>query len=180
MGRYQLPARRGRTRLPPDAWLIQALELLYEDDPKPAYVEHNILISPAMLSAQYRPKSPPLCTGGIGPEPIRSTRTAARVEGLQAACRLGSRAGDAHAPAILVAVKRTMPHLLVMQYDADNSFFVDDPGEVAGGMRGYALPGEARWSRSDRPIVAVDFSPRPLASLRPHRSETGGGAKVCL
>ena len=152
---YLIASRQGRRRLPPDAWLIQALEVLYEDDPKPSYVEHSLAISFAMLTAQFPPDASPLYAGGIGPEPIRSTRTTARVEGLIAAYRLATRAGDVRAPAILAAVKRTVPHLLPMQYDADNSFYIDDPAAVAGGMRGGVDDAEVRIDYVQHHISAM-------------------------
>jgi hypothetical protein len=152
---YLIGSRQGRTRLPPDAWLIQALEVLYLHDPKASYVEHAIAITRAMLSAQYGPDAPPLYVGGIGPEPIRSTRTTARIEGVIAASRLAASAGDARGAAILDAVKRTVPHLLSLQYDADNSYFVEDPATVAGGMRGGLDDAEIRIDYVQHHISAM-------------------------
>ena len=141
---YLIASRQGRTKLPPDAWLIQALDVLHRTDPKPSYVEHAMAISKSMLADQYGPDAPPVFVGGFGNEPIRSTRTTARVEGIVAACRLGFRVGDARAPEYLAAIQRTVPHLLPMQYDADNSFFLDDPAAVSGGMRGGLDDAEIR------------------------------------
>jgi hypothetical protein len=141
---YLIAARKGRSKLPPDAWLIQALDVLHTNDPKPSYVEHSMAISRSMLTDQFPPDAPPLYAGGFGPEPIRSTRTTARVEGLVAACRLGFRVGDQRAPGILAAIQRTVPHLLPMQYDADNSFFLDNPEVVDGAMRGGLDDAEIR------------------------------------
>jgi hypothetical protein len=141
---YLIGSRQGRTRLPPDAWLNQALDVLHTTDPKPSYVEHAMAIAQSMLSDQYGPDAPPAFAGGFGGEPVRSTRTTARVEGIVAACRLGRRVGDARAGEYLAAIERTVPHLLPMQYDADNSFFLDDPGAVGGGMRGGLDDAEIR------------------------------------
>jgi hypothetical protein len=152
---HLIASRQGRTRLPPDAWLIQALGVLYEDDPKASYVEHAIAISRAMLSAQYGPQAPPIYVGGIGPEPIRSTRTTARVEGMIAAVRLAARAGDRRGPAILAAIKWTVPHLLSLQYDADTSYFLDDADAVMGGMRGGLDDAEIRIDYVQHHISAM-------------------------
>jgi hypothetical protein len=141
---YLIASRAGKTKLPPDAWLMQALDVLYRTDPKPAYVEHSMAIAKSMLADQYPPDAPPIYAGGFGGEPIRSTRTTARIEGIVAACRLGFRVGDARAPEYLAAIQKTLPHLLPMQYDADNSFFLDDPAAVAGAMRGGLDDAEIR------------------------------------
>jgi hypothetical protein len=152
---YLIASRQGRTKLPPDAWLIQALDVLHANDPKPSYVEHAMAISKSMLADQYGPDAPPVYVGGFGNEPIRSTRTTARVEGLAAACRLGQRVGDARAPGILAAMQRTVPHLLSMQYDADNSFFLDEPDAVSGGMRGGLDDAEIRIDYVQHHISAM-------------------------
>ena len=152
---FLIASRQGRTKLPPDAWLIQALEVLHTTDPKPSYVEHAMAISTSMLADQFGPDAPPVYVGGFGGEPIRSTRTTARVEGIVAACRLGLRVGDPRAPEYLAAIERTVPHLLTMQYDADNSFFLDDPGAVAGGMRGGLDDAEIRIDYVQHHISAM-------------------------
>jgi hypothetical protein len=141
---FLIASRQGKTKLPPDAWLIQALDVLYQNDPKPSYVEHAMAISASMLADQYGQDAPPIYVGGFGNEPVRSTRTTARAEGIVAAIRLGFRAGDARAPAYLAAVQKTVPHLMTMQYDADNSFFLDAPETVRGGMRGGLDDAEIR------------------------------------
>jgi hypothetical protein len=141
---FLISSRQGQTRLPPDAWLIQALEVLHQYDPKPSYVEHAMAISRSMLEAQYGSDAPPVYVGGFGNEPVRSTRTTARVEGIVAACRLGFRVGDARAAVYLAAIQKTVPHLLTMQYDLDNAFFLDDPAAVRGGMRGGLDDAEIR------------------------------------
>ncbi|MFN8637074.1 MAG: hypothetical protein U0893_24770 [Chloroflexota bacterium] len=130
-----LIAQRKGKRPPPDAWLIQALEVLYADAPKPSYVEHAVAISEAMLGEQFGPRTSVAYRGGIGPEPVSSTRTSARVEGLLSAVRLTQSVGDARAASLLASSSLTIPHLLQMQYDADNAFFLDDPASVHGGMR---------------------------------------------
>jgi hypothetical protein len=152
---YLIASRQGRTKLPPDAWLIQALDVLHRTDPKPSYVEHAMAISKSMLADQYGPDAPPIYAGGFGGEPIRSTRTTARIEGIVAACRLGFRVGDPRASEYLAAIQRTVPHLLPMQYDADNGFFLDDPAAVAGAMRGGLDDAEIRIDYVQHHISAM-------------------------
>jgi hypothetical protein len=152
---FLIASRQGRTKLPPDAWLIQALEVLHASDPKPSYVEHAMAISRSMLADQYGPDAPPIYAGGFGNEPIRSTRTSARVEGIVSACRLGLRVGDARAPGLLEAMQRTVPHLLPMQYDADNTFFLDDATTVIGAMRGGLDDAEVRIDYVQHHISAM-------------------------
>lgn len=141
---FLIASRQGRDRMPPDAWLMQALDVLYADAAKPAYVEHTLAIARSMLADQYPDGAPPVFVGGFRPEPVRSTRTSARAEGLVAAFRLGQRAGDPRAPGVLQGLALTAPHLLSMQYTADNSFFLDDPAAVLGGMRGGLDDAEIR------------------------------------
>jgi hypothetical protein len=152
---YLIASRQGRAKMPPDAWLIQALEVLYRTDPKQPYVDHAMDISRSMLMDQYGTDAPPIYVGGFGGEPIRSTRTTARIEGIVSACRLGFQAGDPRAPVYLAAVQRTLPHLLPMQYDADNSFFLDQPGAVDGGMRGGLDDAEIRIDYVQHHISAM-------------------------
>ncbi len=141
---FLIASRQGKDRMPPDAWLMQALDVLYQDAAKPSYVEHALAIARSMLSDQHLEGAPPVFVGGFRPEPIRSTRTSARAEGLVAAYRLAQRAGDARAPGVLSGVELTAPHLLSMQYTPDNSFFLDDPDAVLGGMRGGLDDAEIR------------------------------------
>jgi len=141
---YLIASRRGKDRLPPDAWLMQALDLLHQEAAKPSYVEHALAIARSMLADQHEEGAPPVFVGGFRPEPVRSTRTSARGEGLVAAYRLGQRAGDPRAPDVLARTERTVPHLLTMQYTPDNAFFLDDPDAVAGGMRGGLDDAEIR------------------------------------
>jgi hypothetical protein len=141
---YLIASRVGRAKQPPDAWLMQALDVLYRTEPKQSYVEHSMAIAKSMLADQYPPDAPPIYAGGFGGEPIRSTRTTARIEGIVAACRLGLRVGDARASEYLTAIQKALPHLLPMQFDLDNGFFLDDPEAFAGGMRGGLDDAEIR------------------------------------
>ena len=58
---FLIESRRGKDRLPPDAWLMQALDVLYDDHPKPSYVEHALAIGRSMLADQYGEG----CTAGL-------------------------------------------------------------------------------------------------------------------
>ncbi len=152
---FLIASRQGREKMPPDAWLIQALEVLYEDDPKPSYVEHAIAIARSMMTDQFGPDAPVAFAGGFRPEPIRSTRTSARVEGMVSAHRLAARAGDERAPSILAAAMRTPAHLLPMLLDADNSFFLPKPDPALGGMRGGLDDAEIRIDYVQHHISAM-------------------------
>lgn len=152
---FLIELRRGKDRLPPDAWLMQALDVLYDDDPKPSYVEHALAISRSMLADQYGDGAPPAYLGSFGPEPIRSTRTTARVEGLVSAHRLAVKAGDDRAPSLLAAMVRTVPHLLQLQYTPDNSFFLARPDLALGGIRGGHDDAEIRIDYVQHHISAM-------------------------
>lgn len=134
--RYLIEARRGIGHLPPDAWLIQALEDLYALTPEPDYAEHGIAIAMSMIAVQFGPEWPAGFAGGTAPLPIRSARTSARAEGLLAAYRLARRIGDLRADRIWNSLLRLAPNCLQLQYDRDNSFFLPEPETAFGGVRG--------------------------------------------
>ena len=152
---FLIDSRRGKNRLPPDAWLMQALDVLYDDTPVPTYVEHALAIGRSMLADQYGERAPVAYAGSFGPEPIRSTRTTARVEGLVSAYRLAAKAGDDRAPGLLAAMLRTVPHLLPLQYTSDNSYFLARPDLALGGMRGGLDDAEIRIDYVQHHISAM-------------------------
>ena len=156
---YLIASRAGRTKLPPDAWLMQALDVLHRTEPKQAYVEHSMAIAKSMLADQYAPDAPPIYAGGFGGEPIRSTRTTARIEGIVAACRLGFRAGDARAPEYLAAIQKTLPHLLPMQYDRRQQLL---PGRSRG-----CSPGAMRGGLDDAEI-RIDYVQHHMSAMLGH------------
>lgn len=143
-----IESRRGAAALPPDAWLVQALEALIPLAPGPAqriaYREHALALALAMLADQYRESAPPGFVGAFAPEPIRSARASSRAEGLLAAYRLAAAASDGRAGEIRAGLRRLAPLLLALQYDADNSFFLPEPTVARGGVRGGLDDAEIR------------------------------------
>ena len=69
-----------------------------------------------MLADQYGEGRPAAYIGSFGREPIRSTRTTARIEGIVSAYRLASGPATTGRRRILTAMLRTVPHLLQLQF----------------------------------------------------------------
>ncbi len=132
---YLIASERKMDRLPPDAWLMQALEALCAVKREPEYVEHAMRLAEAMMADQYAANSPAGYPGGFGPGMPRSTPAAARAEGMVAAYRLARLTGDARAPKILASLKSSARFQLSQQFDADNSFFLPNPERATGGFR---------------------------------------------
>ncbi len=81
--------------LPPDHWMLYALNELYADTQNLIYVDHTKRLVDGIVSSQHRDKTGEEAdwNGGYY-SPPRSTPTATRSEGLGAAYHLFTRAGD--------------------------------------------------------------------------------------
>ena len=132
---YLIESQRRMASLPPDAWLMQALEALFRIERAPKFAEHAIALAEAMLAEQYTARDSPLYAGGFRPGPPRATPAASRAEGMVAAYRLASAIKDSRALKIADALKASARFQLSQQFDVDNSFFLPDPGRAAGGFR---------------------------------------------
>jgi hypothetical protein len=103
--------------LPHDHWLLYALDLVHADRPEPAYAAQTRRLLDAIEAAQHQGISGGRRTwnGGFY-HPPRSTPTATRSEGLAAAWRLLSRAGDdAAADRAFAALSRSIAFQLRTQ-----------------------------------------------------------------
>lgn len=120
--------------LPPDAWLMQALEALYTIDHQKKYAEHTIALAEAMIAEQYTASDPPGYSGGFGPGPPRVTPAASRAEGLVSAYRIARAAGDARASKIADALKASAAFQLGQQLGGRNRASLQNPRRAAGGF----------------------------------------------
>jgi AMMECR1 domain-containing protein len=132
---YLIESQRRMRSLPPDAWLMQALEALHKIGREKKYAEHALALADAMMAAQYSDDAPLGYSGGFGPEMPRSTPAASRAEGLLAAYRLARETSDARASKIAAAIKASVRFQLSHQFNADNSFMLPNPARASGGFR---------------------------------------------
>ncbi|MCC6157784.1 MAG: hypothetical protein IT350_06995 [Deltaproteobacteria bacterium] len=85
-----------RFNVPPDAWLMLALEELHEADPNPKYADHCFRMARGMEFEQLGPRWGLDHAGGYYPAPPQVTPAGSRSEGLTAAWLLAKRLGDEH------------------------------------------------------------------------------------
>jgi hypothetical protein len=131
---YLIERQRNMNSLPADAWLMQALEALYNIGHEKRYAEHAIALAEAMLADQYTEDDPEGYAGGFGPGPPRATPAASRAEGLVAAYRIARSTGDVRASQLASALKASAKFQLAQQLTAATAG-VRNPRLAAGGFR---------------------------------------------
>jgi hypothetical protein len=132
---YLIEIQERMATLPPDAWLMQALEALFVIKRDTTYAAHAIRLAEAMMREQYTAEGAPLYAGGYRPGVPRATPAASRAEGMLAALRLARLTNDGRAARIAEALKLSARFQLAQQFDADNSFYLANPERVVGGFR---------------------------------------------
>lgn len=152
---YLVKTQREMDLLPPDAWLMQALEALYEIGREPRYASHLLALADAMIAVQYTEVDKPEFAGGFGPGPARSTPAASRAEGLLAAYRIARVTGDPRAAKIKASLQASAKFQLGSQVTTENSGTLPNPSRASGGF--YAGP--------DDPRIRIDFVQHNISSL---------------
>jgi hypothetical protein len=132
---YLIESERRMSILPPDAWLMQALEALFKVERAPRYAEHAIALAEAMIAEQYTENDSPAYAGGFRPGPPRATPAASRAEGMVAAYRLARSIKDSRASKIAAALKASARFQLSHQFDKSNSSSLAAPEKATGGFR---------------------------------------------
>ncbi len=132
---FLIESQRQMDSLPPDAWLMQAMEDLYKTDPQNRYASHAIALAEAMIAAQYDEKDRADYVGGFGPGPPRATPAASRAEGLVSAYRLARAIGDPRASTIASALRSCARFQLAQQFTAENSGSLPNASRARGGFR---------------------------------------------
>lgn len=141
---HLIAAQKKMDTLPPDAWLMQALELAHGITKENRYADHAIDIAASMIEEQYTPASGhPGYEGGFGPGRPRATPAASRSEGIVAAYRMARAIGDPRAPAIGAALKLVARFMLSQQFDIHDSS-LRKPERAAGGFRESATSWQVR------------------------------------
>jgi hypothetical protein len=132
---YLIESQSRMETLPPDAWLMQALEALNATEREPRYAIHAIALAEAMIAEQYGNDNRAGFAGAFRPGLPRATPAASRAEGMLAAYRLARLTSDARASRIAEALKSSARFQLSQQFDRDNSFFLPNAERAAGGFR---------------------------------------------
>ena len=132
---YLIKSQQRSGSLPPDAWLMQALEALHKIRRERPFAEHALALADAMLAEQYTEGDPVGFAGGFRPGVPRSTPAASRAEGMLAAYRLAVSMGDSRAAGIATALKASARFQLTQQFNGPNSFFLGNPDRASGGFR---------------------------------------------
>src|SRR6185503_6656751 len=132
---YLIQSQKKSGSLPPDAWLMQALEALHKTRRDRPYAEHAVVLAEAMVADQYTDVDPVGFTGGFRPGVPRSTPAASRAEGMLAAYRLAVSIGDSRASGIAASLKASARFQLTQQFNGPNSFYLENAERAAGGFR---------------------------------------------
>ena len=152
---YLIKSQQSADDLPPDAWLIQALEQLYKIGHEPRYASHAIDLAEAMIADQYTIDDGSERAGAFRPGEPRATPAASRAEGLVASYRLARATGDARAGKIAEALRAAARFQMSQQYTAQNSAQLANPAVASGGFR------ESLTS----PRIRIDFVQHNISSL---------------
>ncbi|HXG65068.1 MAG TPA: hypothetical protein VNO70_08160 [Blastocatellia bacterium] len=152
---YLVESQRKLEKLPPDAWLMQALEALHRIGRERRYAEHAIALAERMMADQYPDNAPAGYAGGFGPRMPRTTAAAARAEGMVAAYRIARSIGDPRAARIANSLKAAARFQLTQQFDAGNSASLPNPERAKGGFR--ASPASLR--------IRIDYVQHNISAL---------------
>ena len=152
---FLIASQRAMHTLPPDAWLMQALEALYNIGREKRYADHTLALASAMIADQYTDEDAEGYAGGFGPGPPRVTPAASRAEGLVAAYRLARSTGDARASSIATALKASARFQFTQQFTSENNASARNPARAAGGF----------FEGSTDPWVRIDFVQHNISSL---------------
>jgi uncharacterized protein YyaL (SSP411 family) len=132
---YLVKTQRSAGILPPDAWLMQALESLYSVGQERAYAQHAVALAEAMISQQYDQDDGEEYAGGFGPGEPRATPAASRAEGLLSAYRLAGVIGDPVKTRIAESLFASTRFQLSQQYTVEKSAGFLNPARTSGGFR---------------------------------------------
>ncbi len=133
-------------QVPPDAWLVQALEVLDRIDPNPERREYALAIARGMIRAMYRGKesiSPVLLGAYAGPGFPNLVSAGSRSEALAAAAALTSR----HVPEdreFLEAARLGVAHVMRYQYSEERLFLAAHREKALGGIPSSAVDSAIR------------------------------------
>ncbi len=152
---YLVVSQDKMRELPPDAWLLEALEVLNKVERNQGYINHAIAIAETMISDQYTESDPPGYAGGVRPGVPSSTPTASRAEGILAAYRMALGAKDPRAADLSKALQVSARFQLQQQFPFAGQSKFPNPQRAAGGFR----------ESLDVERVRIDFVQHNVSSL---------------
>src|SRR5262249_38716867 len=112
---YLVATERMQRELPPDAWLVQALEVIYQITSDAKYADHAMDIAASMAASLYPADGPEGYEGAVGPGIPRVTPTASRCEGILAGYRVARSRGDSRAGQLISAARAAVRFQLTQQ-----------------------------------------------------------------
>lgn len=154
---YLVRTQRKMNSLPPDAWLMQALEALYNVRADKSYADHILALADSMLAVQYDAESPTGYAGGFGPGEPRVTPAASRAEGLLAAYRIARATRDARLSKIEASLKASAAFQLGFQIGGPfaKDVSIANPSRASGGF----------YEDASSPRIRIDFVQHNVSSL---------------
>ncbi len=154
-----------RFNVPPDAWLMLALEELHEADPNPTYADYCFRIARGMAFEQLGPKWGLDHAGGYYPAPPQVTPAGSRSEGLTAAWLLAKRLGDEDAAG---RIRRTVEASARFQVErvirADFASLYPAPPRALGVFRHSPVSNAMRIDYNQHNISGLLIAARMLAT----------------
>ena len=141
--------------LPPDHWLLYALNELHAARPDALFTDHARKIVTEMQRTQHGPETPPAWQGGWY-DPPRSTPAACRAEGMAASWHMFRRA-DEHEFAVSIrrTIERSVAFQLRSQVTAAVAEMYPQPALAVGGWQ--AGPTD--------PQIRIDFVQHNISAL---------------
>lgn len=146
---WLIASQRAMQRLPPDAWLIQALEALYAADRQAVYLEHALALSEAIATQRY------IIGSNDRLAPLNPVQAAARAEGLIAGWRLARAANGPLARLLAGSIQQTAHLLLAQQYTDHEKF--PNPARAAGGIPVINSDGQ--------PEIRIDYVQHAMSAM---------------
>jgi len=132
---FLIESQQKMSRLPPDAWLMQAIDEVYSKSPRKNFGLHAIALAESVMAGQYDEAEEPEYAGGFGPGPPRTTPAASRAEGLVSAYRLARSIADSRASRIATSLKACARFQLAQQFTPENARSLPNPARAMGGFR---------------------------------------------
>jgi len=149
---YLVASQRAARELPPDAWLVQALEALYAIGHEKRYAEHAVDLSERMIPGGEAAGSEE--QDSLDASELRSAQVASRAEGMLAGYRLARAIGDIRAGALGRALTTSAALQISQQYDEGDGSDVRRPRAIGGFRQSEASP-----------LIRIDFVQHNISAL---------------
>lgn len=132
---FLIESQQKMERLPPDAWLVQALEALYNLTQNRRYFDHAMAIAESIIADQYTTDDGNEYAGAFAPGEPRVTPTASRAEAIIAAYRMAAPVRDWRESKFAMSLKAAVRFQLSQQITEENRYGLPNPQRALGGFR---------------------------------------------